>query len=36
MKQSEVEEVCAPIVSKYYGGAGEQREPDGEEATDEL
>merc|ERR1711912_215265 len=38
-KQSEVEGVCAPIISKYYqagGGGGGMDEEDDEEAHDEL
>jgi len=38
-KQKEVEDVCAPIISKYYqagGGGGGMGEEDDEEAHDEL
>merc|ERR1711862_12746 len=39
-KQKEIEGICAPIVSKYYGqgggGGGEGGEEDEEEAHDEL
>jgi len=38
-KQKEVEDVCAPIISKYYqagGGGGGMDEEDDEDAHDEL
>ncbi|CAE7754244.1 BIP4 [Symbiodinium pilosum] len=35
MKRKEIEEVCAPIVSKHYG-SGTTSEPDEDEAHDEL
>merc|ERR1712004_819668 len=39
-KHKEVEGICAPIVSKYYGagggGGGDEAEDDEEEAHDEL
>ena len=36
LKHRELEEVCAPVISKYYGGAGAPSEPDEDEAHDEL
>ena len=36
-KQREIEEVCAPIVSRYYGGSGANSpEDEKEESYDEL